>query len=259
MTQKEKPKMKLQIKTQVILGVIAVGWITLVPVRAETTISTGHADIFGLGYVNGQLELLIHAELAGTEVELDPASTIIRVNPAGYGARPAGTSFDFLGASSSFLWTLPQDAVVAGQRGILFPGVGTEEIDPDVWGSGLITITLKSFGSNPGNLFLWNENEFGEPTLFMDSTRLTQFNSISQGAGVHEHYIWGFTEEGTYTMVFEATGTAGLSVDGGTSQSLSSGEVTYKFQVVPEPSSSTMLLIGLVGWVATRKRALSKG
>ena len=250
--------MKLQSKTQLILGLIAVGWITLVPVRAETTISTGHADIFGLGYVDGQLELLIHAGLAGSEVELVPANTIIRVNPGGYGARPAGTSFDFLGASNSFLWTLPQDAVAAGQRGILFPGVGTEEIDPEVWGSGLITMTLKSFGSNPGNLFLWSENEFGTPTLLMDSTRLTEFNSISQGAGVHEHYNWGFTAEGTYTMVFEATGTVGLGVAGGTSRSLSSGDVTYTFNVVPEPSSGTLLLIGLVGWVATRKRTLLK-
>ncbi len=246
--------MKLQTKTQLILGLIAVGWIPLVPVRAETTISTGHADIFGLGYVDGQLELLIHAELAGTEVELDPASTIIRVNPGGYGARPAGTLFDFLGASSSFLWTLPQDAVVAGQRGILFPGVGTEEIDPDVWGSGLITMTLKSFGSNPGNLFLWNENEFGTPTLFMDSTRLTQFKSISQGAGVHEHYIWGFTEEGTYTMVFEATGTVGLGVVGGTPQSLSSGDVTYTFNVAPEPSSGVLLLAGVAVIAAGRRK-----
>ena len=246
--------MKLQSKTQLILGLIAVGWITLVPVRAETTISTGHADIFGLGYVDGQLELLIHAELAGTEVELDPASTIIRVNPGGYGVRPAGTSFDFLGASSSFLWTLPQDAVVAGQKGILFPGVGTEEIDPEVWGSGLITMTLKSFGSNPGNLFLWNEDEFGAPTLFMDSTRLTQFNSISQGAGVHEHYNWGFTAEGTYTMVFEATGTVGSGVVGGTPQSLSSGDVTYTFNVVPEPSSGVLLLAGLATLSAVRRR-----
>jgi len=251
--------MKLQIKTQFILGLIAAGWITLVPVRAETTISTGHADIFGLGYVEGELELLIHKELAGTEVELDPASTIITVNPGGYGARPTGTSFDFLGLSNSNLWVLPPDANVASSNNLLFAGVGTEEVDPAVWGTGLLTITLKSIDSNsPGNFFLWNEDEFGAPTLFMDSTRLTQFNSISQGAGVHEHYNWGFTAEGTYTMVFEATGTAGLSVDDGTPQSLSSGEVTYKFQVVPEPSSGTLLLIGLVGWVAVRKRVVLK-
>jgi hypothetical protein len=39
---------------------------------------------------------------------------------------------------------------------------------------------------------------------------------------------------------------------------LESAVETYTFNVIPEPSSGALLLIGLVSWVATRKRVVLK-
>ncbi len=226
--------------------------------RAQGTISTGHADIFGLGFfAPDELELLIHAEDGMDEVELDPALTTIQVNAGGYVLRPPGASFDFLGASGTSLWILPQSETEASNRGVLFAGIGTEEVDPVEWGFGNpITITLLNVASAPagGNFFLWKDDEFGEPTQFMNSTDLGTYNSVAQDAGGHEHYNWGFTAEGIYEIEFEATGTP----EGGSP--LSSGVQTYTFNVVPEPSTYALLGLsaGAVGLMRWRKRRRQK-
>jgi surface-anchored protein len=214
---------------------------------AQTTISTGHVDIFGVGYVGGALELLIHEE--DTMLELEPADSVLQINPGGYVLRPAGAAFDFLGASGTSLWVLPQSEIESANRGVIFAGVGTEEINPIDWGAGTpITITLLSVVSAPfgGNFFLWSEDEFGVPTQVMNSTNLATYNSLTQGIGLHEHYRWGFTEEGIYELEFQAAGTP----ENGSPLSVTQ---TYTFSTVPEPSTYALLGLGagalaLMGW-----------
>ena len=215
------------------LGLMSGAW-------AQTTVSSGHVDIFGVGYIApNTLELLIHEE--ATMLELDPADTILQVNAGGYVPRPAGAAFDFLGASGTSLWILPQSEIEAANRGVIFAGFGTEEINPIAWGAGTpITITLLSVVSAPagGNFFLWQDDEFGNPTQFMNSTDLATYNKVWQNAGLHDHHNWGFTAEGTYEIQFQATGTP----EGGSA--LNSGVQTYTFNVVPEPSTYALLGLG---------------
>lgn len=220
--------------------------------QAQTTISTGHVDIFGVGYVGGALELLIHEE--DTMLELEPADTVLQINPGGYVLRPAGAAFDFLGPAGSSLWVLPQSETEAASRGVIFAGVGTEEINPVEWGAGTpITITLLSVVSAPlgGNFFLWSEDEFGNPTQVMNSTNLATYNSLTQGIGLHEHYNWGFTAEGIYEIQFEATGTP-------ESGSPLSSTQTYTFNVVPEPSTYALLGLGAGALALMRWRKRSR-
>ncbi len=206
---------------------------------AQTTISTGHVDIFGVGYVGGNLELRIHEE--DTMLELKPADTVLQINAGGYVLRPVGAAFDFLGAHGSSLWILPSSEIESDNRGVIFAGVGTEEISPLDWGNGTpITITLLSVVRAPvgGSFFLWTEDEFGHPTQLMNSTNLAVFNSLVQGIDLHEHYQWGFTAEGIYEIEFEATGTPEFG------SPLSSGPQTYTFSTVPEPSTYALLVLG---------------
>ena len=225
-------------KKQIITLAMMTGLGLMSGASAQTTVSTGHVDIFGVGYVGGALELLIHEE--ATLQELEPADTVLQINPGGYVLRPAPAAFDFLGASGSSLWILPASAIESANRGVIFAGVGTEEINPLDWGAGTdITITLLSVVSAPsgGNFFLWSEDEFGAPTQVMNSTNLATYDSFTQGIGLHEHYNWGFTAEGIYEIEFEATGTP----FGGSP--LSSTQ-TYTFSVVPEPSTYALLGLG---------------
>lgn len=225
-------------KKQIIALAMMTGLGLMSGASAQTTVSSGHVDIFGVGYIAPDtLELLVHDE-AGLG-ELDPADTILQVNAGGYLPRPAGAAFDFLGASGTSLWILPQSEIEAANRGVIFAGFGTEEINPIIWGAGgtPITITLLSVVSAPagGNFFLWQDDEFGNPTQFMNSTDLAAYDDVSQNAGLHDHHNWGFTAEGIYEIQFQATGTP----EGGSA--LASGVQTYTFNVVPEPSTCALL------------------
>lgn len=219
---------------------------------AQTTISSGHVDIFGVGYVGGQLELLIHEE--ATMLELDPADTVLQVNPGGYIPRPAGAAFDFLGASGSSLWVLPGSEIESDNLGVIFAGVGTEEVDPLSWGAGTpITFTLLGVVSAPagGNFFLWEEDSFGVPSQLMNSTNLATYNTLVQDIGLHAHYNWGFTAEGIYEIQFQASGTP----QGGSPLSATQ---TYTFNVVPEPSTYALLGLGAGALALMRWRERSR-
>jgi surface-anchored protein len=221
---------------------------------AQTTVSTGHVDIFGVGYVGGALELLIHEEASGLEFE--PVDTVVQVNLGGFVLRPASAAFDFLGASGTSLWILPASEIESDNRGVIFAGVGTEEIDPIDWGAGTpITITLLSVVRAPagGNFFLWSEDEFGNPTQVMNSTNLATYDSLTQAIGLHEHYNWGFTAEGIYEIEFQATGTP-------ENGSPLSATQTYTFSTVPEPSTYALLGLGagalaLMRWRKRRRQS----
>jgi surface-anchored protein len=69
--------------------------------------------------------------------------------------------------------------------------------------------------------------------------------------GGHEHWNWAFSEAGEYTLNFQASGLLGDTLFESTVE-------TYTFNVIPEPTCGTLLLIGLVGWVAARKRVVLK-
>jgi surface-anchored protein len=62
----------------------------------------------------------------------------------------------------------------------------------------------------------------------------------------HAHFGWGFTEEGTYDLTFEISGTHG--VDG-----FKSATATYSFSVIPEPSSALLGAIGALGLLRRRR------
>jgi hypothetical protein len=103
-----------------------------------------------------EFELHLHAEpgiasdmfdSAGDPVsEAAPGGALLPVVSDALNARPAGAEWDFTGTiSGSNLWVLPKN----GGSGILFLGIGAEEIDPaDLAGS--ITLTFQGLCSPCG-------------------------------------------------------------------------------------------------------------
>jgi surface-anchored protein len=76
------------------------------------------------------------------------------------------------------------------------------------------------------------------------------YGSFSVNVGSHGHGEFGFSDLGLYEITLQASGNDGSPVSG--------ESATFRFDVVPEPTCGTLLLIGLAGMVAARKRVVLK-
>ena len=218
--------------------------------RATTTISSGHTDIFeaeyitededtGVALTTPQLHLGVHTDSGHYE----PADVLLEVGNAAYRSSD-GFSADITTLLGANAWILPVDLEQAANLGLLEAGVAKAGFP-----AGSVTFTMVGAGpANPGNFALFTAGSSIRLSATGSEVGTSGF-SITTG---HIHYNWGFSAPGTYTFDLKASYTdANFGV-------LESATETYTFNVIPEPSSSTMLLIGLVGWVATRKRVVLK-
>jgi surface-anchored protein len=214
--------------------------------RATTTISSGHADIFEVEYEQvGTDKPTLHLGVHTDAGHFEPANVLLEVKNSAYSSTSLFLSpiTTILGANA---WILPADLEQADILGLIEAGVAKAGF-PD---AGPVTFTMVAAGaSNPGNFALFNSSSAIRLSATGSEVGTSSF-SITTG---HIHYNWGFSAPGTYTFDLKASYT---DADFGV---LESATETYTFNVIPEPSSSTLLLIGLVGWVATRKRIISKG
>ena len=218
--------------------------------RATTTISSGHTDIFEAEYITEdedtgdalttpQLHLGVHTDSGHYE----PADVLLEVGNAAYRSSD-GFSADITTLLGANAWILPVDLEQAANLGLLEAGVAKAGFP-----AGSVTFTMVGAGAaNPGNFALFTAGS----SIRLSATGSavgTSFFSITAG---HIHYNWGFSAPGTYTFDLKASYTdANFGV-------LESATETYTFNVIPEPSCSALLLIGLAGWVATRKRVVLK-
>ena len=218
--------------------------------RATTTISSGHTDIFeaeyitededtGVALTTPQLHLGVHTDSGHYE----PADVLLEVGNAAYRSSD-GFSADITTLLGANAWILPVDLEQAANLGLIEAGVAKAGFP-----AGSVTFTMVGAGpANPGNFALFTAGSSIRLSATGSEVGTSGF-SITTG---HIHYNWGFSAPGTYTFDLKASYTdANFGV-------LESATETYTFNVIPEPSCSALLLIGLVGWVAARKRFLSK-
>jgi surface-anchored protein len=226
----------------------------LAGVSSAATITDGHVDIIGVGYVEESpgvfvLEPHSHVEfgtvdgVAVTDVEYEASELTFLVPGSTLTPREAGSQWDPIGVAAGVgHFVLPQSATQADALGSIFAGIGTEELLPADW-STAITITLTGM-TGPGE-FALAQVLLGTPTFFMSTADgISPADSYSQGADDHQHFNWYFTEPGDYTLSFDFTGTH--AVDGPVDAS-----ATYNFSVVPEPSTA---LLGALGALALLRR-----
>jgi surface-anchored protein len=214
--------------------------------RATTTISrisSGHVDIFEAEYENDgtnapTIHLGVHAEQSVNGVVVDkhyePGDVLLEIGSAAYGSTAAfsPTIISLLGANA---WILPADLDIALSLGLIEAGVAKAGFP-----AGSVTFTMIGAGAaNPGNFALFSSSSAIRLSATESDVGTSSF-SITTG---HIHYNWGFSAPGTYTFDLKATFGA-----------LESAVETYTFNVIPEPSSGALLLIGLAGLMAARKR-----
>ena len=208
--------------------------------RATTTISSGHTDIFEAEYEQvGTNAPTIHLGVHTDTGHYEPADVLLEVGNAAYRSSD-GFSADITTLLGANAWILPVDLEQAANLGLIEAGVAKAGFP-----AGSVTFTMVGAGpANPGNFALFTAGSSIRLSATGSEVGTSGF-SITTG---HIHYNWGFSAPGTYTFDLKASYTdANFGV-------LESATETYTFNVIPEPSCSALLLIGLVGWVAARKR-----
>ena len=212
--------------------------------RATTTISSGHTDIFEAEYEQvGTNAPTIHLGVHTDTGHYEPADVLLEVGNAAYRSSD-GFSADITTLLGANAWILPVDLEQAANLGLIEAGVAKAGFP-----AGSVTFTMVGAGpANPGNFALFTAGSSIRLSATGSEVGTSGF-SITTG---HIHYNWGFSAPGTYTFDLKA------SYTDATFGKLESAAETYTFNVIPEPTCGTLLLIGLVGWVATRKRVVLK-
>ena len=209
------------------------------PATAQT-IYTGHWDISAHEH-DGHLELSLHNHELGSENPL--GSSVISYD---FGAS-SPTSVSVGDSNLGLLYVSPEDEIAADDSAMPFIGFSAEELASPF--TGTVTFTMTGFtytGSGTGNFYL-----FEGTSLFWDSRALVgNYGSFSVNVGSHGHGEFGFSDLGLYEITLQASGNDGSPVSG--------ESATFRFDVVPEPTCGTLLLIGLAGMVAARKRVVLK-
>lgn len=199
-------------KLKNIIATAALAGLSLTQALAAPTIfSRGHTDV-GIAFEGGAFDLHVHAE--EYDLEAEPGAAVLRVLPTAENAIPSNPAFSFLGAPGAPVWILPQDGGDAEAAGLLFLGIGSEEIAPGTFAGDLsMALTNVVFTPEPGaapgaDFSVFTVNSSGIPSVLMsthdgvDSADTTTF-----APGGHAHVNWAFTQPGRYVVSFSVTGT----------------------------------------------------
>jgi hypothetical protein len=240
-------------------------------------IYTGHWDISAHGHLHEdddemelEVELHNHDLPHGTEHGLtSPVFHFGFGNANGIG--PADKqSVNVGGTLLSNVWVTAPSQLIADSVNQPFIGFSAEELGLGWTGNVSFTLTsLLHTGSGAGKLFLfeddnlyWNTNQ----TLGVGEN----YGVFTVAAGQHGHGEFAFSDEGLYTLTLEVSGNSVATYtdnnlnnffDSGDTiltTSSKSGTSTLNINVVPEPTCGTLLLIGLAGLMAARRRVVLK-
>lgn len=163
-------------------------------------------------------------------------------SPPNSGYNFSTSTYNYLGtAVGNPLWVLSSNSADAAHYGTPWIGFGAEPTGLTGWVGNLITFRLTSFAFD-GSAYGATGGQFSLST----PTGSRRWNtadgsfandSYSVGAGLHDHPRLYFTEPGSYSVGITATGTH-------TTYGVVSGTEVFTFQVVPEPGSCSLAIVG---------------
>ena len=212
--------------------------------------SSGELD-FGVIIEDGELELEAHVVsgvvdgIQTDDVEFEASS--LQVLAAADRQFSSLSDLPAAGVTTGDpLWILPQSQVA----GVPYVALASEELTAGDW-STAITFTLGTVTSpsGAGTFSMWTTDGLGDPTFYFSSTNAgaTSANNQFVSNFSHDHVNWGFTQPGEWLVELSASGTHN------TLGEISATE-TLSFTVIPEPSSSLLIALSILGFVTRRKR-----
>lgn len=222
--------------------------VNLVSASYTAVLDHQHVDI-GMAYEDDAWDLHVHDETNDTEYQ--PGEALLYAGGNTKANRPASSAFDFIGVGAGQpYWRLP----TAHAPGVLFLGVGAEEVETGVFADWLVNdprlnlngpyIELRLIDvRGPGDFSVWSSTDDG-PVVWMSTFDggITSDDLLYQLAGGHSHFNYGFTAAGLYEVDLQATAYLGP----GQTNPVTSDVATYHFgiETVPEPSSWLLMCCG---------------
>lgn len=190
------------------------------PATAATpvTLDSGHVDVFGIAFEDGQFDLHVHDET--NDVEYAPSQVRLAVKPEARTEVPNDPAYAFLGAPGSPVWVLPQ----VEDPQLLWPGIATEEVEPGIFVNDALTLKVECV-SGPAGFSIFTTDPVGAPSVLVDSGNGLP-DSVAVTAANHLHANWAFEAAGSYTINVRVSGTLAA-----TGQKITSAPATYRFKV----------------------------
>lgn len=229
-----------------------VSFLTLASITATqaAVFSSGELD-FGVILEGGELELEAHV-VSGVvngvqtdDVEFEVSSlTVLAGADRQFSAMANLPAAGVMTGDS--LWILPQSQVA----GVPYVALASEELTAGDWSTS-ITFSLGTVTSptGTGTFSMWTNDGLGNPTFYFSSAdaAATDDNNQFVSSFSHDHVNWGFNEPGEWLVELTAAGTHN------TLGALTATE-TLSFRVIPEPSTSLLASLSILGLIARRKR-----
>ena len=118
-----------------------------------------------------------------------------------------------------------------------------------------VNMTASTFNGDPlentsAHVSLLERDAFGEPVALFNTAE-DELTGTLNSVWTHQHRNWGFSEYGQYSLVLDVEGVGGEYGNSGT-------QTTLNFDVIPEPSTLGLLLLGLGFGNLLRKQRLAK-
>ena len=181
--------------------------------------SAGELDL-EVAYEAGEFEIVLLDETAMREVE--PHDAILAAAPAALEPVPNDPNFAFLGSPGQVIHILPQNEI----DGILFLGIAGDELPMGEFTGDSVQLHLTRV-NGPGNVFLYNVDGLGMPTVFFNSSDgIDVSDAFPVTVGGHSHQNWGFSQPGKYEVTLQVAATKAAG-----SQGVMSDPVTVVFDV----------------------------
>lgn len=183
--------------------------------------------------------------------EFEPGDIITLVSDANRGSMPemmvlnTGTGV----AAGNPIWTLPSIDL----SGVPFLGIATEELSPSEFlGDVTFTMTSVTSPSGSGNFSVWQQSGVNPPDFFFSTASASDNKPLTMGAGAHDHFNYGFSEPGLWEVELSVTATH--VTDG-----VLTDTETFRFQVVPEPGTAFLGLLGALGLFRRQRSLAARG